>query len=167
MKTAIIYASKTGTTKKIAKALVDKIDGEVLTIPIARAKSACLLKYDFVIIAGSIHYGRIQGEIKSFVNKNYKTLQGINYGLYITCTNQGKAEEYLNKSFSEEIVKSAFVTACFGAEINPNKGDLITKRIINSNLKRFKKENKEPPSIDWELVDEFADKINKRTIKKK
>ena len=70
MKTAIIYASKTGTTKKVAKALADKIKGEVKLLPIANVKPRCLLRYDFVIIAGSIHYGRIQSEIKSFVNKN-------------------------------------------------------------------------------------------------
>ena len=165
MKTAIFYASKTGKTRKIAKALAGKIKGEVITIPIHKAKAACLLKYDFIIIAGSIHYGRIQGEIKSFVNKNVQTLKGINYGLYITCINDEKSEEYLRKSFGEEILKSALVTASFGAEINLNEGDLITKHIIKSNLKRFKKENKEPPSIKWELVEEYADTINKKINK--
>lgn len=165
MKTAIIYASKTGNTEKIAKALAKKIKGEAKTIPISRAKSACLLKYDFVIIAGSIHYGRIQGEIKSFVNKNYKTIQGINYGLFISCMYQDKAEEYLKKSFSEELVKSAIIAESLGGEVDPKKGNLITKRMINSELKRLENENKEPPHIDWEKVDEFADIINER-IKK-
>ena len=165
MKTAIIYASKTGTSRKIAKALIDKIKGDVITIPIAKAKSACLLKYDFIIIAGSIHYGRIQSEIKSFVNKNSKTIQGINYGLYITCINDDKKEEYLNKSFGEETVRNALVAESFGAELNLNKGDLITKRIINANLKRFKKENKQPPSIKWERVDEYANLINEKMKK--
>lgn len=165
MKTAIIYASKTGTTRKVAKALADKIKGEVKTIPIAKVESTCLLKYDFVIIAGSIHYGRIQGDIKSFVNKNSKTLKGINYGLYIMCMFEDKADEYLIKSFSKEIVDSAFITACFGGEVNPNEGNFVTKKLIKANLKQFEDEGKEPPSIKWDLVDEFAEKINNKMQK--
>ena len=160
MKTAIIYASKTGTTRKVAKALADKIKGEVKTIPIARAESTCLLKYDFVIIAGSIHYGHIQGDLKRFVHRNAKTLKEKNYGLYIMCMFEDKADEYLRKEFSQEIVDSAFITACFGGEVNPNEGNFITKKLIKANLKQFEEEGKEPPSIRWELVDEYADKIN-------
>ena len=165
MKTAIIYASKNGTTKKIAKALSNKIKGEVATIPIAKAKDACLLKYDFIVFGGSIHYGHIQGDLKGFVNKNSKTIEGLNYGLFITCLNKEQEKEYLNKSFGEEIVNSALITACFGTELNPNKGDLISKFMTKSALKKIKKENKEAPSIDWELVDEFANTINEK-IKK-
>ena len=162
MKTAIIYASKNGTTKKIAKALEEKIKGEVKTIPIAKAKDACLLKYDFIIFGGSIYYGHIQGDLKGFVNKNSKTIKGLNYGLFITCLNKEEKEEYLKKSFGEEIIESALITACFGGELNPNQGNMISKFMIKSALKRLKKENKELPSIDWELVDEFADTINEK-----
>ena len=165
MKTCIIYASNNGTTRKIAKALADKIKGEVETIPIAKAKSACLLKYDFVIIAGSIHYGRIQGEIRSFVNKNYKTILGINYGLFISCIFEDKVEEYLVNSFSEEIVNSAFITTSFGGEVDPNKGNFITKKMIKTILKSFEEEEKEAPHIDWEKVDEFANEINEKINK--
>ena len=165
MKTAIIYATKNGATRKVAKALVDMIEGEVKTIPVAKAESACLLKYDFVIIVGSIHYCRIQGDIKSFVNKNAKTLKGINYGLYIMCMFEDQCEEYMKKSFGEEIVRCAFITSCFGGELDPNEGNFITKKLIKGNLKKFEEEGKEPPSIRWELVEKYADEINNR-IKK-
>ena len=165
MRTAIIYATKTGTTKKVADALAEKIKGEVKLIPIANARPVCLLKYDFVIIAGSIHYGRIQSDIKSFVNKNNATLRGILYGLYIMCMFEDESDEYLRKSFGDEIVDSALITACFGGEVNPNEGNFITKKLIQGNLKKFEEEGKEPPSIKWELVDEFADEINNRINK--
>ena len=165
MKTAIIYATKTGTTKKVADALADKIKGEIKLLPIANVKPGCLLRYDFVIIAGSIHYGRIQSEIKSFVNKNRATFRGILYGLYIMCMFEEEADEYMKKSFGEDIVENAMITACFGGEVNPNEGNFVTKKLIKANLKKFEEEGKEPPAIRWERVDEFADEINKRINK--
>ena len=165
MKTAIIYASKTGTTKKVAEALAERIKGEVKLLPIANVKPGCLLRYDFVIIAGSIHYGRIQSEIKSFVNKNRGTFRGILYGLYIMCMFEEEADEYMKKSFGEDIVENAMITACFGGEVNPNEGNFVTKKLIKANLKKFEEEGKEPPAIRWERVDEFADEINKRINK--
>ena len=165
MKTAILYATKTGATRKVAEALAQKIKDEVKIIPIAKARSVCLLKYDFVIIAGSIHYGRIQSDVKSFVNKNAKTLKGINYGLYIMCMFEDQSEEYMIKEFSQEIVDCAFITACFGGEVDPNEGNFLTKKLIKANLKKFEEEGKEPPSINWKLVDEYADEINEKMMK--
>lgn len=52
MKTAIIYGTTYGTTRKVAKILSKGIKGEAVTIPINKAKSACLQKYDFIIIGG-------------------------------------------------------------------------------------------------------------------
>lgn len=165
MKTAIIYATKTGTTKKVAEVLAEKIKGEVKLLPIANVKPGCLLRYDFVIIAGSIHYGRIQSEIKSFVNKNRATFRGILYGLYIMCMFEEEADKYMKSSFGEDIVENAMITACFGGEVNPNEGNFVTKKLIKANLKKFEEEGKEPPAIRWERVDEFADEINKRINK--
>ena len=46
MKTAIIYGTTTGTSRKIAKIIASKLKGEVITIPVSKAKDTCLLKYD-------------------------------------------------------------------------------------------------------------------------
>ncbi|WP_297983662.1 flavodoxin domain-containing protein [uncultured Methanobrevibacter sp.] len=167
MKTAIIYASKRGTTRKVAKYMVERLDCEAITIPVAKSKSTCLLKYDFIIIAGSIHYGRIQSEIKSFVNKNRMTLKGINFGLYIVCINDDKSDQYLEKAFSREILDAAYIYDSFGGEVNLNEGDLITKHIIRSKLDDFKKERSEAPKINWEKVDAYIDKINQNIVKNK
>lgn len=119
MKTAIIYGTTTGTSRKIAKIIASKLKGEVITIPISKAKDACLLKYDFIIIGGSIHSGRIQSSIKSYVSRNSKTLKGINYGLYLSCLSETKGEKYLMNSFGEDIVEAAFIADTFGGELNP------------------------------------------------
>ena len=165
MRTAIIYASKNGATERVALRLKDKIKGEVRIFPITKFGSSCLLKYDFVIIAGSIHFGRIQSEVKSFVNKNAKTLQGINYGLYIMCIDKEKEKEYLEKAFTKEIVDSAFIVSAFGGEIDPNEGNFLTKGMKKKILEDMEKEGKGSPSIKWELVDEYADEINSRFSK--
>ena len=48
MKIAIIYSTSSGITKKAAKILSNKIKAKIQLIPIEKAKTACLLKYDFM-----------------------------------------------------------------------------------------------------------------------
>ncbi len=72
MKIAIIYSTSSGITKKAAKILSNKIKAKIQLIPIEKAKTACLLKYDFIIIPWKsprnlkkIHiqkYGNIDGK---------------------------------------------------------------------------------------------------------
>lgn len=50
--------------KKAAKILSNKIKAKIQLIPIEKAKTACLLKYDFIILAGSLYHGKVQGTLK-------------------------------------------------------------------------------------------------------
>ena len=75
MKIAIIYSTSSGITKKAAKILSNKIKAKIQLIPIEKAKTACLLKYDFIILAGSLYHGKVQGilHIQKYGNIDGKT----------------------------------------------------------------------------------------------
>ena len=67
MKTAIIYMSKHGTTEKVVNIISDHltlINTDVFNI--RNVKAPDLIKYDFIIIGGSIHAGMIQKKVKQF-----------------------------------------------------------------------------------------------------
>ncbi len=164
MKTAIIYGTTTGTSRKIAKIIASKLKGEVITIPVSKAKDTCLLKYDFIIIGGSIHSGRIQSSIKSYVSRNSKTLKGINYGLYLSCLSETKGEKYLMDSFGEDIVDAAFIADTFGGELNPNEGSYITRQKTKRIIKKWKNKGR-IPEIKMERIEHFTNEINNK-IKK-
>ena len=74
MKIAIIYSTSSGITKKAAKILSNKIKAKIQLIPIEKAKTACLLKYDFIILAGSLYHGKVQGTLKRYISRNMGTL---------------------------------------------------------------------------------------------
>lgn len=74
MKIAIIYSTSSGITKKAAKILSNKIKTKIQLIPIEKAKTACLLKYDFIILAGSLYHGKVQGTLKRYISRNMGTL---------------------------------------------------------------------------------------------
>ena len=63
MKIAIIYSTSSRTTKKACKILSSKINASVQLIPIEKAKTACLLKYNYIILAGSAYNGKVQSAL--------------------------------------------------------------------------------------------------------
>lgn len=164
METAIIYGTKTGTSRKIAKIIASKLEGETVTIPVAKARDTCLLKYDFIIIGGSIHSGRVQSSIKSYVFRNSKTLKGINYGLYLSCLSETKGEKYLIDSFSKEIVEAAFIADTFGGELNPDEGSYITRQKTKRIMEKWEKRGR-TPQIKMDRIEHFANEINAKIRK--
>jgi len=165
MKTAIIYGTKTGTSRKIAKIIASKIEGEAITIPIAKAKNTCLLKYDFIIIGGSIHMGKIQSDVKSFVIRNSKTIKGINFGLYLSCLREDNKDKYLEESFSREVLDASFIADTFGGELNPEEGDLITRNMTKRIIKKWNKKG-EKAEINIQRIEEYVNRINNGINKK-
>ena len=164
MKTAIIYGTTTGTSRKIAKILASSLEGEAITIPVSKAKDECLLKYDFIIIGGSIHRGRVQSSIKSYVSRNQKTLRGINYGLYLSCLSETKGEKYLIDSFGEDIVDAAFIADTFGGELNPNEGNIITRQKTKRIIKKWEDSDR-TPELKINRIENFVNVINTKIRK--
>ena len=76
MKIAIIYSTSSGITKKTAKILSNKIKAKIQLIPIEKAKTACLLKYDFIILAGSIISWKSPGNLKKIHIQKYGNING-------------------------------------------------------------------------------------------
>lgn len=71
----ILYGSVDGHTKKIAETIKDNLDDKniVSIFPINDAP-ANINKFDKVLIASSIRYGKILPVARSFVQENYKIL---------------------------------------------------------------------------------------------
>lgn len=157
MKIGIIYTTINKSTKKSCKILESKINADTQLIPIEMAKKECVLKYNFIILAGSALNGRVQGSLKRYISQNIKTLKEKPLGLIINCE---KDHDRLNKTFSEELVNSSYINSNFGYELTADEGNIIEKRITNKIINNYKKNNKELPSIDMGEIDNFACKLN-------
>lgn len=160
MKIAIIYSTSSRTTKKACKILSSKINANVQLIPIEKAKTACLLKYNFIILAGSALNGKVQSALKRYISRNIKTLKEKPIALVLNCEEGIDTRDRLNKTFTQELVDSSYINSNFGYELNPEEGNLIEKRKINKIINNYQKEGKELPVLNMDEIDKFADYIN-------
>ena len=147
MKIAIIYSTSSGITKKAAKILSNKIKAKIQLIPIEKAKTACLLKYDFIILAGSLYHGKVQGTLKRYISRNMGTLMEKPVALFMNCDEKSNTKSHL--------VKSSFISSNFGYEINPDEGNFIDKIKAKKTLS-----SENIPVLDMDEIDKFASYIN-------
>lgn len=160
MKIAIIYSTSIKTTKKACKILSNKIKADVQLIPIEKAKTECLLKYNFIILAGSAYNGKVQSALKIYISKNLKTLKEKPIALVLNCEEETDLKERLNKTFGEELVKSSYISSNFGYELDSNEGNFIEKRKINNLINKYEKNGKILPTLNLNEINNFADYIN-------
>lgn len=161
MKIAIIYSTNIRATKKAAKILSSKLNCKTQLIPIEKAKTACLLKYNYIVLAGSINHGNVQGVLKRYISRNLKTLIEKPTALFLNCDESENNEKNFDKTFSEELVKSSFLKSNFGTEIDRNEGNFFEKRYKTKLISKYEKENKNLPMLNLNEIDQFADHINK------
>ena len=160
MKIAIIYSTSSRSTKKACRLLSDKIKANVKLIPIEKAKTACLLKYNFIILAGSAYNGKVQSALKRYISRNMKTLKEKPIALVMNCEEGIDTRDRLNKTFSSELVESSFISSNFGYELNPDEGNFIEKRKTNNLINTYKKNGIDLPILNMDEIDKFAEYIN-------
>lgn len=160
MKIAIIYSTSSRSTKKACKLLSGKIKSSVQLIPIEKAKTACLLKYNFIILAGSAYNGKVQSSLKRYISRNMKTLKEKPIALVMNCEENIDTRDRLNKTFSQELVDTSYISSNFGYELNPNEGNFLEKRKTNSLIENYKRDGKSLPMLNLNEIDKFADYIN-------
>ena len=166
MKIAIIYSTSSKNTKNACKILSSKIHASVQLIPIEKAKTACLLKYNFIILAGSAFNGKVQSALKRYISRNMKTLQEKPIALVLNCEEGIDTRDRLNKTFTEELVNSSYINSNFGYELNPEEGNIIEKRKTNKLINNYQKQGKDLPVLNMDEIDKFADYMN-NMIKKR
>ena len=160
MKIAIIYSTSSRSTKKACKLLSDKIKANVKLIPIEKAKTACLLKYNFIILAGSAYNGKVQNALKQYISRNMKTLKEKPIALVMNCEEGIDTRDRLNKTFTEELVNTSSFNSNFGYELDPDEGNFIEKRKINNLINKYNEEGKSLPVLNMDEIDKFAEYIN-------
>jgi menaquinone-dependent protoporphyrinogen oxidase len=154
LNTLIIYTSKNGSTKKAAKYLYDKIEGDKSIINIREEKHPSLENYGTVILGGSIYAGNIQKEIQNFVDKNLDLLLTKKIGLFLCCGMEENYKKQLKQSFPEELINHSITDQYFGFEYNKDKMNLIEKTLIKlvakskTNLSNILEDNIERLALD-------------------
>ena len=157
MKTAIIYCSKHGATRKIAEEMAAGLFLKNVRLYDLNETSVDDLKqYQVVIIGGSIYFGQIQKKIKTFCNENMEILMQKNLGLFISCLTKEQEQEEFDNAFPESLRKHAVAKGLMGGELIYKKLSLLEKIAI----KFVGKDSTDVHEINYKAIDEFIEKIN-------
>ena len=132
MKTLIVYASKHGCAQNAAEKLAKAFGQDTEVNNVCNITRIDLEDFDRIIIGGSIHAGRIQGQIKNFARKNLNPLLQKQIGLFICHMEEDneKAMKELTDNFPDPLVEHAIAKGLFGGEFDLEKMNFVEKFII-------------------------------------
>ena len=154
MKIGIIYSTSKKSTKKSCKLLYDKINADVQLIPIDKAKTACILKYNFIIFVASAYRGKIDSNLKIYLMRNFKNIKEKPIALAINCENDLNNENIFNKLYTEELVNSSHINSNFGYELNIEDKGFFEK------IRTKNKTEDIIPKLNINEINKFSDYIN-------
>jgi menaquinone-dependent protoporphyrinogen oxidase len=158
MKTLLVYATKHGCTEKCAALLKDEMSDEITLLDLKKKRPDDLKEFDAVIIGGSIHIGKIQKRIKSFIKENIGTLKAKKLGLFICCMEEGDtAQKEFNEAFPQDLIAQASAKGIFGGEFNFDKMNPIERKMI----KKIAGKEENVSKIKQDAITKFAIEFQK------
>ena len=156
MKTLIVYATRHGCTKSAARALEEKLPGEVSLFDIRNDGTPNLEEFDTVIVGGSIHAGKIQKEIGLFLKDAGRELAEKRLGLFLCCMYEGhQAKTQFEQAYLKALRDHATATGLFGGEFDFEKMSSFERAIV----KKVANVEESFSKIDQSAIDEFAKTI--------
>ncbi len=139
MNTLIIYASKTGTTKKCAKQINRQIkDSKMVNI---LNQNEDINIYDLIVIGTPIRMGMIDKKIKKFLISNIEILKTKKVAYFICCGFNENYKSYYEQNIPKDLLDSAIIYDTFGGEmdIQKQKGfDKFITKMVSKNIDKNK-----------------------------
>ncbi|WP_404328815.1 flavodoxin domain-containing protein [Mesobacillus maritimus] len=162
MKTLIIYATKYGSVEHVAVILGRKIEGDVCSVNISTGKVPSLEDYHAIILGGSIYAGKIQKELKVFIEENLPVLLQKRVGLFLCAAHPDPEirEKELKENFPSELYYHAIAKETVGYEIHYQKMNLV-ERLLARMIMKVKTDQ---TALASEQIDKFADDMNDSLI---
>lgn len=168
MKSAIIYGSKHGTTKKCAEMIKEKLDGEIVIININENENIDIDNYDLLMIGSSIYIGAINKGIKKFLENNKEKILNKNFGLFMVCMSEDdKVELQFKENINEDILNNAKAKINLGGEFLFNKMNFFERQIVKMVSKADSEKNKinikeNISKIREDRINEFVELMSRR-----
>lgn len=152
MKALIAYASKTGTAKKCADMLADRLDADTFNLT---GGTPDLAPYDTVVIGGGIRAGSLHKYARRFIQENAGALIQKRLGLF-TCNASGEDVYFTENNFGA-LPEYAVVKASFGGEFNLENAKGIDRLMLRA-MAGVAARSGEPmrASINEETVEAFT-----------
>jgi len=159
MRIAIIYATKHGTTEKVACSIAEKLKetNEVEWFSLNETANPDISGFEMVILGSSIYAGQASKKMKTFCRVNESVLLQKRIGLFVCGMDPTKEqqEKELKDAYPEVLQNSATATGFMGGAFLFEKMNFFERAII----KKIAKTTTSVQRIDNDAVDEFIKKL--------
>ncbi len=154
MKILVVYSTRSGSTKEIARRIVDKIQAEDVQADMADVKSRPTIEgYDCVIIGASVRAGQVPANIRSFCLRHEQELLEKRLCLYVSSLARGeRAIAYIDANFPPRLVAHSSLSATAGGRIILDELGVIPRTM----LKIAAKISEDRDELDDEAIAELA-----------
>lgn len=157
MKTAIIYASKHGTTGFVATEIKKRLNGnEVVMYNLNDQQRVELRPFDRIVIGSSIYAGTSLSKVRRFIEQNLVDLLQKQVGIFVCCMFFDKADEQINKGFPEVLRNHARSIKHLGGEFRFEEMNFIERSLV----KKISGARESVSNINYETIDEFVREIS-------
>lgn len=131
MSTAILFASKHGTTEKVASQIATLLeDHKPIILNLKKNPMPDLSAYNTVLIGGSIYAGGIQKRITVLIKENAEVLLQKKIALFLCCMNEKEAENEFNTAYPDWLRSHSVSNKIIGGEYNLDKMNFIEKFLV-------------------------------------
>ena len=152
MKVLIIYSTKNGCSKECASILSSHIEDNFdVTLWDLASGMLDLYGYEFVVLGGSVHFGKFYKPMQAFLKEKSKELEKIPHALYLCCADMELAENYIKDLFPASLRESAISVDYFGGWLKTDKHKGLWKLVIK--LWRDSLTDREEPKPLPDLLD--------------
>lgn len=132
MKTIIIYASKTGTTKRCAALLAANLGAENCDLFDINSGEPDLSLYDCAAVGSYLRMGVMDKKISAFLKKRRDELFAMPFGIFLCGCLEDAVSEAIVKNISDDFLERAVSVDFFGGEMHPEKYKGFDKMVFKS-----------------------------------
>jgi menaquinone-dependent protoporphyrinogen oxidase len=158
MKTLIVYATRHGSTQKVARRIAEET-GETQLISVKEARDIDFSKYETILLGSSIHAGRNQTSMQQFCKRHLHELLQKRVGLFLCCLNPKEFEQSMSKAYPDVLQRHAFAYERMGGEYLIEKMNFIERFLV----KRIVGVTESSSLLNEENITRFIQEVNKQS----
>ena len=159
MKTAIIYASKHGTTGFVASEIKKRLDSdEVVLFNLKDQQRIEFGHFDRILLGSSVYAGSVLPKVRRFTQENLVDLLQKEIGIFVCCMFFDKADEQINKGFPQVLRNHARSIKHMGGEFCFEEMNFIERFMV----RKIAGATSSISSIKIDRIEEFVREISAR-----
>lgn len=162
MRILIAYAGKSGTSKAAAELLATYLKRHEATVVDLEKNDPVLGDFDYIVLGGSIRMGKAHKALRRFLQEQGQALCNVPHTLFLCCGIPEQFENYLERTYSAELLESAEEAVYFGGELDVSKQrgfDKWVARMIRNSIRESEDDEAGLPGLLPEHVRMLADRL--------